>query len=301
MPIPVVLAQIAAYAAANPQVVKAAAQLIPQLIGSGMSYAQAAQQKKLMKSAEDEAAKALASARAKLAETPLERVQVPTQAYDTAMRETTAQSMQATQAAQEAGARELAASVGRIGALGLTATEQQREAMAQDIYKRDLAVAEDEGRRLELQARMDERDALGAQLAAAQAQNQMGAALTSATTGLGSALSTGIGLLPLFANSGKIAGMSAAEEAISKISSPELFASEGKMQPTSLIGQFGQEKMLSESDLAKLKEQYLPEDLLNRLKINRNIEGLAAMQGLGGVGAQGLTPEQMLMYSQLFK
>ena len=209
MPIPVVLAQIAAYAAANPQVVKAAAQLIPQLIGSGMSYAQAAQQKKLMKSAEDEAAKALASARAKLAETPLERVQVPTQAYDTAMREITAQSMQATQAAQEAGARELAASVGRIGALGLTATEQQREAMAQDIYKRDLAVAEDEGRRLELQARMDEREALGAQLAAAQAQNQMGAALTSATEGLGGALGGFFETAPLWFNTGAGAGAGA--------------------------------------------------------------------------------------------
>ena len=285
-----------------PQVlIQVGAKVLPQLIGAGMSYAQAAKQKKEMKSAEDEAAKAIASARAKLAETPLERVQVPTQAYDTAMREITAQSMQATQAAQEAGARELAASVGRIGAMGLTATEQQREAMAQDIYKRDLAVAQDEAKRLEKLSMLDTMEAMGAQRAASQADEQRGAALTSATTGLGSALSTGLGLLPLYGMSGGTADLSSAQDAISKISSPEIFASEGKMQPTSLMGQFGQEKMLSESDLAKLKEQYLPEDLLNRLKVNRNIEGLAAMQGLGGVGAQGLTPEQMLMYSQLFK
>ena len=78
------------------------------------------------------------------------------------------------------------------------------------------------------------------------------------------------------------------------------------MQPTSLLSQ--RENTLSESDRAKLKEQfqklvetYLPEDSLNRLKRNRNIEGLAAMQGLGGVGAQVLTPEQMFMYSQLFR
>jgi hypothetical protein len=238
-----------------PQVlIQIGAKVLPQLIGAGMSYSQAAKQKKEMKSAEDEAAKAIAAARAKLAETPLERVQVPTQAYDTAMREITAQSMQATQAAQEAGARELAASVGRIGAMGLTATEQQREAMAQDIYKRDLAVAQDEAKRLEKLSMLDTMEAMGAERAASQADERRGAALTSATEGLGSALSTGIGLLPLFANSGKIAGMSAAEGAISKISSPEIFASEGKMQPTSLMGQFGQEKMLSESDLAKLKE-----------------------------------------------
>jgi hypothetical protein len=271
-----------------------------------MSYSQAAKQKKEMKSAEDEAAKAIAAARAKLAEAPLERVQVPTEAYQNAMQQITAQSMQATQATQEAGARELAASVGRIGAMGLTATEQQRESMAQDIYKRDMAVAEDEGRRLEKLSMLDTMEAMGAERAASQADERRGAALTSATTGLGSALSTGIGLLPLFANSGKIAGMSAAEGAMSKISSPEIFASEGKMQPTSLLSQ--RENTLSESDREKLKEQfqkmvetYLPEDSLNRLKRNRNIEGLAAMQGLGGVGAQVLTPEQMFMYSQLFR
>jgi hypothetical protein len=182
-----------------PQVlIQIGAKVLPQLIGAGMSYAQAAKQKKEMKSAEDEAAKAIAAARAKLAEAPLERVQVPTEAYQNAMQQITAQSMQATQATQEAGARELAASVGRIGAMGLTATEQQRESMAQDIYKRDMAVAEDEGRRLELLARMDEIEARGAQLAEAQAAAQRGAALTSATTSLGKAIGTGIELSPLY-------------------------------------------------------------------------------------------------------
>ena len=201
MPGPIFTA-LATYAASNPQAVKAAAQLVPQLIGAGMSYAQAAQQKKLMKEAEGEAAKALTAARAKLAEAPLQRVQVPTEAYQNAMQQITAQSMQATQATQEAGARELAASVGRIGAMGLTAAEQQREAMAQDIYKRDIAVAYDEARRLKELAEMDKLEALGAQLSAAQAQNQMGAALTSATTGLGLSAGKFIENLPLFLNTG---------------------------------------------------------------------------------------------------
>jgi len=182
-----------------PQVlIQIGAKVLPQLIGAGMSYSQAAKQKKEMKSAEDEAAKAIAAARAKLAEAPLERVQVPTEAYQNAMQQITAQSMQATQATQEAGARELAASVGRIGAMGLTATEQQRESMAQDIYKRDMAVAEDEGRRLELLAKMDEIEARGNQLAAAQADAQRGAALTSATENIGSAIGTAIELSPLY-------------------------------------------------------------------------------------------------------
>jgi hypothetical protein len=83
-----------------------------------------------MEEAELEAAKAVAEARAKLMQAPLEEVQVPTEAYENAMQNITAQSMQFTEAARETGARELAASVGRIGAAGLNATEQQREAMA---------------------------------------------------------------------------------------------------------------------------------------------------------------------------
>jgi hypothetical protein len=82
-----------------------------------------------MKEAEREAAKALADARAKLMQAPLEELQVPTEAYETAMQNITAQSMQLIEAARETGARELGANVGRIGAAGLNATEQQREAM----------------------------------------------------------------------------------------------------------------------------------------------------------------------------
>lgn len=182
-----------------PQVlIQIGAKVLPQLIGAGMSYAQAARQKKEMKSAEEAAAKALADARAKLQEAPLERLQVPTEAYENAMREITAQSMQMTEAARESGARELAASVGRVGALGLSATEKQREAMAQDIYKRDLAVAEDEARRLGLLSNIDVRESMGAQLAASRAAEQRGAALKSATESLGGALGTVFGELPLY-------------------------------------------------------------------------------------------------------
>ena len=177
-----------------------------------MSYTQAAQQKKNMKEAESAAAKAVADARAKLTQAPLERLQVPTEAYETAQREITAQSMQAIEAAREAGARELAASVGRVGALGLTAAERQREAMAQDIYKRDLAVAEDEARRLGLLSNLDVSEALGAQVAAAQAEEAAGKAMTSGTTGLVNAagiLATG---MPLYKKAREAAaGMGAAE------------------------------------------------------------------------------------------
>lgn len=172
--------------------------VLPQLLGSFGSFATAAAQKKAMDEAEQTAAKAVAEARAKLMQAPLEEVQVPTEAYQNAMREITAQSMQLTEAARESGARELAASVGRIGAAGLAATEQQREAMASDIYKRDMAVAQDEARRLGLQANLDVMEAQGAQLAAAQAAGQRGAALSAGIRGLGAAVGGAFESMPLY-------------------------------------------------------------------------------------------------------
>ena len=210
--IPAAMAALAALTPAQAMIASAAVAAGAQLLGSGLSYSQAAQQKKYMKEAEAEAAKAAAAARAKLQEAPLERLQVPTEAYDTAMREITAQSMQMTEAAREAGARELAASVGRLGAMGLTATQQQRQDMAQDIYKRDVAVAEDEARRLGLLSGLDVKETMGAQLAAAQAQKQAAQATTSATQGVVGAIGTMGNAMPLyFSTQAAQAGQQAAE------------------------------------------------------------------------------------------
>lgn len=172
--------------------------VLPQVLGSVGSFAQAAMQKNAMDEANAAAAKAVADARGKLMQAPLEEVQVPTEAYENAMREITAQSMQLTEAARETGARELAASVGRIGAAGLTATEQQREAMASDIYKRDMAVAQDEARRLGALANLDVMEAQGAQRAAAQAAEERGAAITGGLSALGSAVGGAFESMPLY-------------------------------------------------------------------------------------------------------
>lgn len=174
-----------------PLIAQIGLKVAPSLIGAGMSYVQAAIQKKNMQEAEAASAKAIADARAKLEEAPFERLQVPTEAYQNALQNITAQSMQFTEAAREAGARELAASVGRLGAAGLTATEREREAMAQNIFNRDVAVAKDEAIRLSKLAQLDETEARGAQLAAAQAQERMGYALASGTKALGSAIDAG--------------------------------------------------------------------------------------------------------------
>jgi hypothetical protein len=214
-----------------PQMLMIAGKVAPSVIGAVGSFAQAAFQNKAMKEAEREAAKASAEARAKLMQAPFEEVQVPTEAYENAMREITAQSMQFTEAARETGARELAASVGRIGAAGLNATEQQREAMARDIYTRDMTVAQDEARRLGALANLDVMEARGAQLAAAQAAEARGKAMTGAFSALGQAAGDGLEAYGLYGY-----GNQAGEEALrgDLLGRQGLF---GRQVPGSLQGQ----------------------------------------------------------------
>ena len=158
--------------------------MAPELIGAGLNYAQRAQQKKFMVEAEDAAAKALLAARGRLEQAPLEELQVPVEAYQTAMREFTSQQMQATQSLAEAGSRELLGGVGRVGALGTNYLEGQREAMSQDLYKRDTAIAQDEARRLSMLANLDLQEASGAQQAAGASQQAMYELSASAAGGL---------------------------------------------------------------------------------------------------------------------
>ena len=158
--------------------------MAPELIGAGLNYAQRAQQKKFMAEAEDAAAKALLEARGRLEQAPLEELQVPVEAYQTAMREFTSQQMQATQSLAEAGSRELLGGVGRVGALGTNYLEGQREAMSQDLYKRDTAIAQDEARRLSMLANLDLQEASGAQQAAGASQQAMYELSASAAGGI---------------------------------------------------------------------------------------------------------------------
>ena len=205
--------------------------VLPELLGSFGSFATAAVQKKAMDEANAAAAKAVADARAKLMQAPLEEVQVPTEAYENAMQNITAQSMQLTEAARETGARELTANIGRIAAAGLNATEQQREAMASDIYRRDMAVAQDEARRLGGLANLDVMEARGAEMAAADAAAARGAAITGGLKSLGAAVGGVFESMPLYGF-----GRQTGEE----IARGELLGSQGlfgRQIPGSLQGQ----------------------------------------------------------------
>jgi len=174
----------------------------PELIGVGFSYAERAKQKRFMKEAEASAAKAIEAAKGKIEQAPLEELQVPLEAYETAMREFTAQQKQATEALAESGMRGLLGGVGRVGAVGSQYLQQEREAMAQDLYKRDVMVAQDEARRLGALAGIDLREAEGAQAAAGAAQLAMDKATADMAKGIGRSITKGFEASDLY-NLGK--------------------------------------------------------------------------------------------------
>lgn len=174
----------------------------PELIGVGFSYAERAKQKRLMKEAEASAAKAIESAKGKIEQAPLEELQVPLEAYETAMREFTSQQKQATEALAESGMRGLLGGVGRVGAVGSQYLQQEREAMAQDLYKRDVMVAQDEARRLGALAGIDLQEAEGAQAAAGAAQLAMDKATADMAKGIGRSITKGFEASDLY-NLGK--------------------------------------------------------------------------------------------------
>ncbi len=186
-------------------VIQAALKAAPQLLGAGMSYAQAARQKRLMGEAETAAQKAIAEAKGFASINEMEALRVPMEAYENAQREITSQQQQGVDALQQAGARGLLGGLGGLQALAINANQQQRDKIAKDLYARDVAVALNEERsNIKLQNIADT-EAEGAQDAAAMYAEAAGLANTSANTALTGGLNAFVGdelLNPLFAQMG---------------------------------------------------------------------------------------------------
>jgi len=174
-----------------PQVLMAAAKVVlPKLIGAGLSYSQAAKQNKLMKESEKAAQQAISDAKDFAGALAYEKVQVPLEAYELSQRELTAQQQQGVEALRESGARSILGGVGRLQA-GVTKAQQQIQAqMANALFERDKLVAKDEAQSFDDLSDIAKLEATGAQAAAAQAQEQRGAALRSGTKALTGAITS---------------------------------------------------------------------------------------------------------------
>ena len=103
------------------------------LVSTGMSFSNAAKQKRAAEDADKAAKKAMADAKSKASKDFYEGLNVPLDAYEAEFENNLAVAQQNTEALQEGDARALAAGVGRVGAQAGANAEQTRIAMGEQI------------------------------------------------------------------------------------------------------------------------------------------------------------------------
>tara|TARA_R110000765_G_scaffold398704_1_gene493158 strand:- start:338 stop:1276 length:939 start_codon:yes stop_codon:yes gene_type:complete len=129
-------------AAAVAGIVVAAVATTASIFGMGKSLAQAADQRRKASQAERDSKILMQEAKAKMQKNFYEGLTLPTEAYDRAFRGNAVQQKQAIESLQGADARTLAAGIGKVGALGMTANEAERLTMGKDLFALDLTKAE---------------------------------------------------------------------------------------------------------------------------------------------------------------
>ena len=110
--------------------------------GAALSLAQAGEQKDAAKAAQRTAETAAREQERLLSQDFFKGLQMPMEAYGRAARETTSQVGQLVGALQEGDPRFLPGGVGKVAAAGIAGEAETRDAMAQEIYKRELAQAQ---------------------------------------------------------------------------------------------------------------------------------------------------------------
>ena len=201
------------------------------------SFAQANKQKKLQRKAEDAAKASMEAARKSLGVNYFEELAVQKEKYELEREATLQQAAGATQALQEAGAREVAAGLGRVG---LATQEQQaktRTAMGKELSDLQKMTAEEESRLRDVGVQLDLAEVEGAQMAAARAEEQRAQAIQEGITGAMSVAQQGLSMVPLYQQN-----MAAQKAAVGGMSfSPEEFAKFGTIGQTGGLAGSGQE------------------------------------------------------------
>lgn len=160
------------------------------LVGSGLSFARAAQERRNFLEAGEVAAKAVEEARKKYETKFTEQLQVPLEGYRAAAEANAASASQVLEAMRESGQRSIIGGVAGLQQQVQQGSEDMRLAMQQDLYNRDLMIAEEEAGIRDRLAGLDLQEATGAQQAAADAQNRMASAIESGIGGIAQAGST---------------------------------------------------------------------------------------------------------------
>ena len=168
---------------------------------AAVSFSNAAQQKNAAQKAEREANKARKDARQRLEKDFYEGLTVPMDAYEEEFEQQLAGQQTAIEALQEGDARNLAAGVGRVGALQNQAREKTRIDMGQDLFALDKLKADSKTDLNQQLAAMD--------LSFAKQQNQMrrdaeaarAQSIQSGVSGITSALQSGASAVSLYPGS----------------------------------------------------------------------------------------------------
>ena len=161
-----------------------------QALGMGADIIGGISARKAQREAERQAEVALNQAKQRLDVNRQEGVQIPLDSYELAMRQNTAQQMQALEGLREADQRTLAAGVGKLGAIGTSATEADRQRMQADIYKRDQMIASEEANIDRMLAQISLQEAAGAQQAAANREQMAAQQFSGAVKGAGNIASS---------------------------------------------------------------------------------------------------------------
>lgn len=157
------------------------------LAGAGVSFARAAQDKRLMNEAQEEAARLIDEARNKFEVNFAEQLQVPLEGYRMAAEVNNQAVSQALEAMRESGQRSIIGGVAGLQQQAQAGSEQLRLAMQNDLFARDKMVADEASRLRDIQGEIDFAEATGAQEAAADAQMRMAANIQGGVDGLMSA------------------------------------------------------------------------------------------------------------------
>ena len=202
------------------------------LVGSGLSFARAAQERRTFLEAGEVAARAVEEARKKYETKFTEQLQVPLGGYRSATEANAAIASQNIEALRESGQRSIIGGVAGLQQQVQQGSEQMRLAMQQDLYNRDLMIAEEEAGIRDRLAGLDLEEAAGAQEAAADAQNRMASAIESGIGGIAQAGSTIFEGANLYKQT---TGLNSNQEALAK-SRRKALSGLAKSQETALTG-----------------------------------------------------------------
>tara|TARA_S200002703_G_scaffold51413_1_gene44658 strand:+ start:1162 stop:2253 length:1092 start_codon:yes stop_codon:yes gene_type:complete len=168
------------------------------------SFAQAGEQARLKKEAEEAASKAMDEARKKLDVNYYEQLGIQKEPYELAARNILAQGALATQALTEGDERSLAAGVGRVQLAQQAGQEKVATAMQQEKAQLDKLVAGEDTRLRDIGIQLDTMEAQGAQQAASDAARAEAQAIQQGFAGLTSLGTQVASLAPLYAKTPEV-------------------------------------------------------------------------------------------------